>query len=93
MMIRFRTLLEWIRQFRENSRLRRLAKRKAELEEVAYNVLQIREFSGKLFVCYRDIPVIEQSQLDCPVEKAVREARIVFIEYFKHTATKTYSRQ
>lgn len=84
MSIRFKTLLEWFKQCCERSRQANEAKRNTLLEAEAYNVLQVREFDGKLFVCYRDVPVIEQAQLDCPIEAAVRTARAVYREYFKY---------
>ena len=71
----------WIMSIRKASRTKSEAKRKALIVVEANNLLQVREFSGKLFVCYRDIPIIEDSQLNCPIEVVINKAREVYLDF------------
>lgn len=73
-------LVIWFRKVLEHSRRVNEAKRKALLQVEAENIIQVREFNGKLFVCYRDIPLVEESQLNNQAEitaKTVRAAAAI----------------
>lgn len=74
---------ECYRRIVERSRQRAQAKRIALLSVEAESVLQVREFNGKLYICYRDVPLIQQSGLIDPIETAVRYARIAYLQYYK----------
>lgn len=73
---------EWFMQYHERSVKRNLAKRITLLRAEAEDIVQVREFNGKLFVCYRDIPIIEQAALGCSIQSAVINAREAYVLYF-----------
>ena len=73
----------WFRSVLEHSRRVSEAKRKALLQVEAEDIIQVREFNGKLYVCYRDIPLVEESQLNRQAEITVRSVRAAYVEYFK----------
>lgn len=73
----------WFKNVLEHSRRVSEAKRKALLQVEAEDIIQVREFNGKLFVCYRDIPLVEESQLNRQAEITVRSVRAAYVEYFK----------
>lgn len=74
---------EWFMQYHERSVKRNLAKRITLLRAEAEDIIQVREFNGKLFVCYRDIPLVEESQLNNQAEITVKTVRVAYVEYFK----------
>ena len=76
-------LVIWFRKVLEHSRRVNEAKRKALLLIEAEDIVQVREFNGKLYVCYRDIPLVEESQLNRQAEITVRSVRAAYVEYFK----------
>lgn len=75
-------LVIWFRKVLEHSRRVNEAKRKALLLIEAEEIVQVREFGGKLYVCYRDIPIIEQAALGCSIQSAVINAREAYVLYF-----------
>lgn len=79
-----KTIGEWIKSLTEHSRRANEAKRVAMLRIKADDALQVREFEGRLYICYRDLPIIEQAELKRPVEQMVGLARGIYIEYFKN---------
>jgi len=48
--------------------------RKAKIEEVNKSV-QVREFEGKLYLCYKDVPLAEESMLNMSICTTVKEVR------------------
>ena len=60
------------------------AKRQHELaiEQVNKDV-QLREFEGKIWLCYKDIPLVEQSQLKDMLCNTVAKARESVCRYYK----------
>lgn len=73
----------WFRSVLEHSRRVSKAKRTALLQVEAEDIIQVREFNGKLFVCYRDIPLVDESQLNNQAEITVKTVRAAYVEYFK----------
>lgn len=80
-MITITDIRTWISEEKEMSRLKKEAKRKSLLVTEANNLLQVREFGGKLYICYRDIPIVEKMQLASPLEIAIKNARETYIDY------------
>lgn len=72
----------WIRARREW--LEKQAEwRSKELMQEANDLLQVREFDGRLFVCYDDIPIIDTCLLKEDLTVAVEAARKTYIDYRK----------
>lgn len=64
---------------RENKKYSRRSKRINELLREAEDNIQVREFDGKLYITYKDVPLIDQTSLQTNILHAVQDAR--------HTAT------
>ena len=62
------------------------AKRQHELaiEQVNKDV-QLREYEGKIWLCYNDVPIVEQSQLKDTLCNTITDTRAAVCRYFKLT--------
>ena len=60
----------------ENSR------REESIAQVNRDV-QLREFEGKIWLCYDDIPLIEQEQLKMDICDTIKDAREAVCRYYK----------
>ena len=47
--------------------------------------VQLREFEGKIWLCYNDVPIVEQSQLKDTLCNTVASTREAVCRYFKLT--------
>lgn len=47
--------------------------------------VQLREFEGKIWLCYKDIPIVEQSQLKDTLCNTITDTRAAVCRYFKLT--------
>lgn len=45
--------------------------------------VQLREFEGKIWICYNDIPLIEQEQLKMDICDTIEDAREAVCRYYK----------
>ena len=45
--------------------------------------VQLREFEGKIWLCYDNIPLIEQEQLKMDICDTIKDARDTVCRYFK----------
>ena len=57
-------------------------RRKEVIERVNRSV-QLREFEGKIWLCYDNIPLIEQEQLKMDICDTIKDARDTVCRYFK----------
>lgn len=57
-------------------------RRKEVIERVNRSV-QLREFEGKIWFCYDNIPLIEQEQLKMDICDTIKDARDTVCRYFK----------
>lgn len=62
----------------ENSR------RKEAIAQVNRSV-QLREFEGKIWLCYNNVPIVEQSQLKDTLCNTITDTRAAVCRYFKLT--------
>lgn len=61
---------------------RRWAQNEREARIAAANEsVQVREFDGKLFLCYDDVPLIEESLLNAPICAAVNASRDTVLKW------------
>lgn len=52
-------------------------KKREEYIEQVHRDVQLREFEGKIWLCYKDVPIVEESQLKdtlCNTLESIREA-------------------
>ena len=45
--------------------------------------VQLREFEGKIWLCYNNVPIVEQSQLKDTICTAVEKTREAVCRYYK----------
>lgn len=70
----FKTLSEY---FEKNRRKEAIAQVNREV--------QLREFEGKVWLCYNNVPIVEQSQLKDAICDAITYTRATVCRYFKLT--------
>lgn len=58
-------------------------KRHKEAIEQVYNSIQLREFEGKIWLCYDNIPIVEQEQLKDTLCNTVSKTREAVCRYYK----------
>ena len=46
-------------------------------------IIQLREFEGKIWLCYDNIPLIEQEQLKMDICDTIKDAREAVCRYYK----------
>ena len=60
----------------ENSR------REESIAQVNRDV-QLREFEGKIYLCYNNVPIVEQSQLKDTICNTITDTRAAVCRYYK----------
>lgn len=59
------------------ARVRKLAKRRSKDE------VQIMEYGGEMYICYRGVPIVRASEVDlgCPWEYVLKSSRAVYQDW------------
>lgn len=71
----------WFHAMRENYKKKAEQKRAAQVREEAMSRLQAREFNGKIFLCFDNVPILETEDLTLGMAASVKEARQYFMTY------------
>ena len=71
-------------QFKSLSEYFEKRRRKELIEQVNQDV-QLREFEGKIWLCYNNVPIVEQSQLKDTLCNTITDTRAAVCRYFKLT--------
>ena len=58
-------------------------KRREEVIEQVNQYVQLREFEGKIWLCYNDIPIVEQEQLKDTLCNTLASTREAVCRYYK----------
>ena len=58
-------------------------KRREEAIEQVHQYVQLREFEGKIWLCYNDIPIVEQEQLKDTLCNTLASTREAVCRYYK----------
>ena len=58
-------------------------KRREEAIEQVHRDVQLREFEGKIWLCYNDIPIVEQEQLKDTLCNTLASTREAVCRYYK----------
>ena len=69
-------------QFKSLSEYFEKRRRKELIEQVNQDV-QLREFEGKIWLCYNNVPIVEQSQLKDTICNTITDTRAAVCRYFK----------
>lgn len=78
MKLKIKNPFKMLCQHFENSR------REESIAQVNREV-QLREFEGKIWLCYNNVPIVEQSQLKDTICDAITYTRAAVCRYFKLT--------
>ena len=62
-----------------------LDRRREEAIAQVNRCVQLREFEGKIWLCYNDVPIVEQSQLKDTLCNTITDTRAAVCRYFKLT--------
>ena len=69
-------------QFKSLSEYFEKRRRKELIAQVNQDV-QLREFEGKIWICYNNVPIVEQSQLKDTICNTITDTRAAVCRYFK----------
>ena len=69
-------------QFKSLSEYFEKRRRKELIEQVNQDV-QLREFEGKIWLCYNNVPIVEESQLKDTICNTVSKTREAVCRYYK----------
>lgn len=67
----------WVENYEKNRRKEAIAQVNREV--------QLREFEGKVWLCYNNVPIVEQSQLKDNLCNTITDTRAAVCRYFKLT--------
>ena len=67
----------WVENYEKNRRKEAIAQVNREV--------QLREFEGKIWLCYNNVPIVEQSQLKDAICDTITYTRAAVCRYFKFT--------
>lgn len=67
----------WVENYEKNRRKEAIAQVNREV--------QLREFEGKIWLCYNNVPIVEQSQLKDAICDTITYTRAAVCRYFKLT--------
>ena len=76
MKLRFKNPFKMLSEHFENSR------REEAIAQVNRDV-QLREFEGKIWLCYNNVPIVEESQLKDTLCNTVEKTREAVCRYYK----------
>lgn len=70
----------WWKGYLNWRRARKIERLNREVERRSREDIQIMEYRGKMFICYRGIPIVRASEgdLGCPWEELLRCSRTVY---------------
>ena len=57
-------------------------RRRESIAQVNQDV-QLREFEGKIWICYNNVPIVDQSQLKDTICNTITDTRAAVCRYFK----------
>ena len=72
---------QWFRAKHENCKKKAQEKRATLLRLEAMSRLQAREFHGKMFLCFDNVPILETEDLTEDLAASVLQARLYYIKY------------
>lgn len=58
-------------------------KKREEYIEQVHRDVQLREFEGKIWLCYNNVPIVEESQLKDTICNTVSNTREAVCRYYK----------
>lgn len=71
----------WWKRISEESRRQKQLKRERNIKCEALVRLQVREFNGKIYLCFDNVPLLTELELFNDVGDSVKAARENYLEY------------
>lgn len=71
----------WLSAERKARRTRKAAKKAAELERESEAIVQAREFSGEVYVCFNNVPILPADGLTWDVPTTLAVAREAWLKW------------
>lgn len=71
-----------LKQWRTNQLKRRAAKQTALLKVDAQTFIQCREFQGRIYLAYRNLPLIEVSRLKANIAQELEASRKTYVDFY-----------
>lgn len=71
----------WWKRISEESRRQKQLKRERNIKCEALVRLQVREFNGKIYLCFDNVPILTESELLNGMSVSVEIARENYLEY------------
>lgn len=72
---------QWWRKVGEGYHRRKIMRMEHDIYEESMHRIQVREFSGRIYLCLDEIPLVEDEGLVEEMSDAVTEARTNFFDY------------
>nr|DAS34781.1 MAG TPA: hypothetical protein [Bacteriophage sp.] len=73
--------IAWLKQSQRKAKLAEKIAKENSICEESKKVIQIMEYNGMLYVCYKELPLLPINTLKESVNDTLRTARQVYIEY------------
>lgn len=71
----------WWKRISEESRRQKQLKRERNIKREALGRLQVREFNGKIYLCFDNVPILTELELLNGMSVSVEIARENYLEY------------
>lgn len=71
----------WWKRISEESRRQKQLKRERNIKREALDRLQVREFNGKIYLCFDNVPILTELELLNGMGVSVEIARENYLEY------------
>lgn len=75
------SISDWFRAKHESHKKKAQEKRATFLRLEAMSRLQAREFHGKMFLCFDNVPILETEDLTEGLAASVLQARLYYMKY------------
>lgn len=68
----------WWKGYMNWRRVRRIERVNREMERRSKEDVQIMEYKGRMYICYKGIPIVSEENLGCPWGDVIRDSRAVY---------------
>lgn len=75
------TITDWLQRIKLNRETAKQNKIIKQLTENSFTTVQIREFNGKVYLSYKNIPLVEETLFSKPLKEVLKQVRESFVQY------------
>lgn len=84
----FQAIKMWLRSWGESWKQKSKARRLAEVEDESRHKLQVREFKGVVYLCYDNIPLLDEASLKHPLPNTLENMRDTYRTWRMNSQTR-----